>query len=138
MPSNGYGDASKVRQLIKTTKPDAIFIFTDPRYWTWLFDIEREIRSKIPIFWLNIWDQYPAPMYNKNYYDSVDVLMAISKQTKNINELVLGDQAKNKVIEYVPHGIDEQAFYPITTEHPSYVNFTKFRNELFGEKEIEY
>ena len=136
--NNGYGDAMLIRNLIKREKPDAIFIFTDPRYWTWLFEIEREIRNTIPIFWLNIWDQYPAPMYNKNYYDSVDVLMAISKQTKNINELVLGDQAKNKVIEYVPHGIDEQAFYPITTEHPSYGNFTKFRNELFGEKEIEY
>ena len=136
--NNGYGDAMLVRNLIKREKPDAIFIFTDPRYWIWLFEIEREIRNTIPIFWLNIWDQYPAPMYNKNYYNSVDVLMAISKQTKNINELVLGEEAKNKVIEYVPHGIDEEAFYPITTEHPSYDNFAKFRNELFGEKEIEY
>ena len=79
MPSNGYGDASKIRVLINEQKPDAIFIFTDPRYWIWLFDIEREIRSKIPIFWLNIWDDYPAPMYNKDYYNSVDLLMAISK-----------------------------------------------------------
>ena len=136
--NNGYGDAMLVRNLIKREKPDAIFIFTDPRYWIWLFEIEREIRNTIPIFWLNIWDQYPAPMYNKNYYNSVDVLMAISKQTKNINEIVLGEEGKSKVIEYVPHGIDEEAFYPITTEHPSYDNFAKFRNELFGEKEIEY
>ena len=136
--NNGYGDAMLVRNLIKREKPDAIFIFTDPRYWIWLFEIEREIRNTIPIFWLNIWDQYPAPMYNKNYYNSVDVLMAISKQTKNINEIVLGADAKNKVIEYVPHGIDEEAFYPITTEHPSYDNFAKFKKELFGEKEIEY
>lgn len=136
--NNGYGDAQVVRNLLRREKPDAIFIFTDPRYWIWLFDIEREIRNNIPIFWLNIWDQYPAPMYNKNYYDSVDVLMAISKQTKNINELVLGEKAKNKVIEYVPHGIDEQAFYPITKEHPSYENFAKFRKDLFGGKDIEY
>ena len=76
-PSNGYGDTSMIRHLIKTQKPDAIFIFTDPRYWIWLFEIEREIRSKIPIVWLNIWDEYPAPMYNKNYYDSVDGLLGI-------------------------------------------------------------
>ena len=137
-PCNGYGDALKVRQLLFTEKPDAIFIFTDPRYWIWLFEIEREIRTKIPIFWLNIWDEYPAPMYNKNYYDSVDTLMGISKQTVNINKLVLGDKAKNKIIEYVPHGIDDQAFYPITSEHPSYENFAKFRNELFNGKEIDY
>ena len=67
-PCNGYGDAITVRSLIYSQKPDAIFIFTDPRYWIWLFEIEREIRTKIPIFWLNIWDEYPAPMYNKDYY----------------------------------------------------------------------
>ena len=41
-PCNGYGDALKVRQLLFTEKPDAIFIFTDPRYWIWLFEIERD------------------------------------------------------------------------------------------------
>lgn len=146
-PYNGYGDASKIRQLLKTEKPDAIFIFTDPRYWTWLFDIEREIRSEIPIFWLNIWDDYPAPMYNKPYYNSVDLLMAISKQTRNINELVLGDEAKNKVIKYVPHGIDEEMFFPIRTEkahavvspdHILYEDYEKFKSDMFQGKEIDY
>ena len=137
-PCNGYGDAITVRSLIYSQKPDAIFIFTDPRYWIWLFEIEREIRTKIPIFWLNIWDEYPAPMYNKDYYNSVDTLMGISKQTVNINRLVLEEDAKNKVIDYVPHGIDDQAFFPITKEHPSYDNYAKFRNELFGEKDIEF
>jgi hypothetical protein len=69
IPNNGYGDPQMVRNLLKTHKPDAIFIFTDPRYWTWLFEIEREVRSKIPILWLNIWDDYPAPNYNEDYYD---------------------------------------------------------------------
>ena len=63
IPSSGYGNAMKIRQLIKMEKPDALFLFTDPRYWVWLFEIEREIRSKIPIFYLNIWDDYPAPLY---------------------------------------------------------------------------
>ena len=69
LPNNGYGDAQLMRALIEREKPDAIFIFTDPRYWVWLFQIEREIRSKIPIFWLNIWDDYPAPRYNQPYYE---------------------------------------------------------------------
>ena len=66
MPSNGYGDAQTIRLLLEREKPAAIFIFTDPRYWIWLFEIEREIRSKIPIMWLNIWDDYPAPNYNRS------------------------------------------------------------------------
>ena len=63
LPSNGYGDPMLLRNVIKQEKPDALFIFTDPRYWVWLFDMEREIRTKIPIFWYNIWDDYPSPLY---------------------------------------------------------------------------
>ena len=98
LPNDGYGDPQLVRKLIKQERPDAIFIFTDPRYWVWLFDLERELRSKLPIVWLNIWDEFPTPKYNENYYDSVDTLLAISKQTKLINELVLGDKAKDKLL----------------------------------------
>ena len=137
-PYNGYGDVAKIRQLLNTQKPDAIFIFTDPRYWTWLFDIEREIRSEIPIVWLNIWDDYPAPMYNKPYYNSVDCLMAISKQTKNINKLVLGEEADSKVIEYVPHGIDEEIFFPVDEKHPLFNDFVKYKKDLFQGKDIEF
>ena len=135
LPNNGYGNAMQVRGLLKEEKPDAIFIFTDPRYWIWLFEIEREIRSKIPIFWLNIWDDYPAPIYNKNYYNSVDLLMAISKQTKNINEIVLGDNAKNKIIEYVPHGIDSDIFKPIDKNEDK---FLQFKKDLFRGKDIDF
>ena len=69
------------------------FLITDPRYFTWLFQIENEIRSKIPIAYLNIWDDYPAPAYNKEFYESCDALLGISKQTVNINKLVLRDRS---------------------------------------------
>jgi len=138
MPSNGYGDAAKIRQLIKEQQPDAIFIFTDPRYWIWLFEIEREIRSKIPIFWLNIWDEFPSPVYNRDYYRSVDLLMSISKQTKLINELVLGEEAKDKVLTYVPHGINPKNFFPIKKGHELYDKLGDFKKALFGGKDIEF
>ena len=112
-PVNGYGDANFLRQVMKVEKPDAIMLITDPRYFEWLFAIENEIRKTTPIIYLNIWDDYPTPLYNKAYYESCDALLAISKQTKLINELVLGDKVKNKVIEYVPHGLDETVYYPI-------------------------
>ena len=138
IPNNGYGDAMIVRQLMDKFKPDAIYIFTDPRYWVWLFQIEREIRSSIPIFWLNIWDEYPAPKYNEDYYNSVDLLMGISKQTVNINKLVLGDNAKNKVIKYVPHGINDKTFFPIDESYKDYDKYTEFRNNVFVGKDIEF
>ena len=137
LPSNGYGDPMLLRNVIKQEKPDALFIFTDPRYWVWLFDMEREIRTKIPIFWYNIWDDYPSPLYNVNYYDSVDTLMAISKQTKNINELVLGDKAKTKLTKYIPHGINEKFFLPIE-DKKKLEELADFKNDLYKGKDIEF
>jgi len=134
-PTSGYGDTNLIRHLIKIENPDAIFLVTDPRYFIWLFQIENEIRKKIPIVYLNIWDDYPAPMYNKGYYESCDALLAISKQTKNINELVLGDKAKKKVIEYVPHGLNEDIFRPLDKSNKELVEFKK---GLFGGKEFDF
>jgi glycosyltransferase involved in cell wall biosynthesis len=137
LPSTGYGDAMKIRSLIAQEKPDAIMIFTDPRYWIWLFEIEREVRNSIPLMYLNIWDDLPAPLYNKAYYESCDLLMAISKQTKNINEIVLGEQAKGKIIKYVPHGINEDQFFPLNTEEQK-ANLALFKKDLFEGKDIEF
>ena len=133
-PTNGYGDARLIRHLIQVEKPDAIFLITDPRYFIWLFQIENEIRKKMPIIYLNIWDDYPAPMYNRSYYESCDALLAISKQTKNINTLVLGDKAKNKTIQYVPHGLNENIFKPVNNTP----ELKEFKKKLFGGKEIDF
>jgi len=137
LPNNGYGDPMLIRALVAQEKPDAIFIFTDPRYWVWLFEIERELRNQIPLMYLNIWDDYPAPLYNKPYYESCDLLMAISKQTKNINEIVLGEQAKDKIIKYVPHGINHEHFFPMTSVDQLEA-LDEFKKNLFQGKDIEF
>ena len=134
-PVDGYGNPDLLREIIKVEKPDAIFIITDPRYFTWLFQIENEIRKKMPIIYLNIWDDYPAPLYNKAYYESCDALLAISKQTKNINEIVLGDKAKDKVIKYVPHGLNSDLYFPIDKNSEE---ITKIKKNIFGDKEIDF
>lgn len=135
--TSGYGDQNFVRGVINQEKPDAVLLFTDPRYWTWMFDMEREIRKTTPIFYLNIWDDYPTPLYNRAYYESCDLLMSISKQTKNINELVLGAAAKGKTLTYVPHGINEKQFYSIEEEKET-ESLQSLKNDLFGDKEIDY
>ena len=137
-PVDGYGDANLIRQLIKIEKPDAVFLITDPRYFIWLFQIENEIRRKIPIVYLNIWDNYPAPMYNRPYYEACDALLGISKQTVNINKLVLGDKVKDKIIEYVPHGLNEEIFKPFTDEDKKNDEYIKLKNEVFKGKEYDF
>jgi glycosyltransferase involved in cell wall biosynthesis len=133
--NTGYGTADQIRAILKGEKFDAIFLITDPRYFIWLFQIENEIRQKMPIIYLNIWDDYPTPFYNKAFYESCDALLAISKQTKLINELVLGDKIKDKISRYVPHGINTKIFYPIEKENKDLVDFKK---KLFGNKEYDF
>ena len=135
IPTSGYGNPDLLRQVIEMEKPDAIMFFTDPRYWIWLFQMENEIRKKIPMIYLNIWDDLPAPLYNKPYYESCDTLLAISKQTRNINELVLGEKAKDKVIKYVPHGINEKVFFPLPKDTPEVQAMKKL---YFGDDQPEF
>jgi glycosyltransferase involved in cell wall biosynthesis len=116
-PVEGYGTPEILRTVMKREQPDAIMIFTDPRYWGWLFGIESEIRSKVPLVYLNIWDNLPIPLYNKPYYESCDGLFGISKQTHFINKEVLGEKAAGKVIKYIPHGVNDKTFFRITPQH---------------------
>jgi len=137
-PVNDYGGPDVLRQIIEIEKPDAIMLITDPRYFIWLFSIENEIRKNIPITYLNIWDDYPAPLYNKAFYEACDLLMGISKQTVNINNIVLGEKAKNKVVRYVPHGLNEKLMHPITPEDPSWENLQTFKKQFFEGKEYDF
>ena len=112
-PVDGYGNNSILREIINLEKPDALFLITDPRYFTFIFSMEREIRKKIPITYLNIWDDYPAPMYNRPYYEACDLLMGISKQTVNINKLVLKGHEGNRIFRYIPHGKNPEIYKPL-------------------------
>ena len=47
IPLDGYGNPDLIKQIIKHEIIDAILLFTDPRYWVWLFQIENEIRMYI-------------------------------------------------------------------------------------------
>ena len=111
-PTDGYGDGPLLREVMKIEKPDAILHYTDPRFWIWLYNMEAEIRRDIPIFYYNIWDDLPDPMYNELYYISSDLLMSISKQTYGINKRLLSDY-EDWQITYVPHGINPKRFSKI-------------------------
>jgi glycosyltransferase involved in cell wall biosynthesis len=144
-PVDGYGNEELLFSVIEREKPDAIMHFTDPRFWGWLYAIERQIRSKMPLTYLNIWDDVPYPMYNRPYYESCDLLMSISKQTYNINKWVLGldkvstidskDTDNKTVLHYVPHGINSGVFHPIPNDDPI---LKKRRREIFGNKNYEF
>ena len=138
--NDGYGDSILLRRMIEIEKPDAILHFTDPRFWGWLYNMEHEIRQKIPLIYLNIWDgagfigdTSTDPMWNKDAYSSCDLLMAISKQTYGINKRILekiDEPTPDHRITYVPHGIDTGIFHPINeTETEKHFQWDELQEE---------
>ena len=95
IPFDGYGNPEILRQIMSQEKPDAIIHFTDPRYWEWLYHMENEIRQQCPLVFYTIWDDLPYPMWNRKFYRSDDMLLCISKQTKNLVENVLSYHPKH-------------------------------------------
>jgi glycosyltransferase involved in cell wall biosynthesis len=145
LPFNGYGNADLIRQIINTERPDAIIHFTDPRYWIWLYEMEREIREEVPILFYAIWDDVGSPpdfeldpLYNRDYYESCDWIGCISKQTygmvRRLTTLENGvswKPHKDWQVKYVPHGINPTEYTP--TEVPD-----EFRKAIFGDFNPEF
>jgi glycosyltransferase involved in cell wall biosynthesis len=138
-PYNSYGDILILRKLIKEEKPDAILFFTDPHYWSWLFECEHEIRQSVPMLYYHIWDNVPDPLYNRNFYESCDWLGCISKLTYGIVNRVGKLETENTwkpledwQINYVPHGINSNIFKPVTKVND------EIRKYVHGDKEYEF
>jgi glycosyltransferase involved in cell wall biosynthesis len=121
-PTDNYGNPDLVRSFIRQEKPDIMWLMTDPRFFVWLFDMEDEIRPLIPIVWYTIWDNYPYPTFNKQFYLSNDYLVAISKLTKDILDHVSPEVPH----EYLPHAVNPAIFKPLPEEE-----VLKFRTQTF-------
>ena len=137
-PVSGYGSQELLRNILMVERPDAILHYTDPRFWGWLYDMEHEIRQSIPIFYYNIWDDWPAPYYNEFFYESCDLITNISKQTVAIvNEVAKKKPRTDWDCTYIPHGINQKHFYPISIYDEEYKKVKEMRKQLTDDK-IEF
>ena len=112
IPIDGYGTQEMIRSILRTEKPDILYFMTDPRFYGWLWDIENEIRPLIPMVYYHVWDNYPAPHYNRKYYLGNDKICAISKLTAE----VVAEVCPSADLEYVPHAVNSDIFRPFTDE----------------------
>jgi len=154
IPWSGYGDRNILFAILNQEQPDAIFHFTDPRYWTWLYALEHEIKTtyNIPLVYYSIWDDLPYPMWNAPFYGSCDLIMGISKQSDNIHREVLKQNGFgvvdydlgavpvnvkwNEIITgYVPHGLNHNVFKPISKDDELY---KKMHDRFKKENNIEF
>ena len=138
-PVDGYGSPELLRYLLTAEKPDAILHYTDPRFWEWLYQMEHEIRQHIPIFYYNIWDDLPYPIWNEPFYESCDLIMNISKQTVNIVDNVRKDVPTNEWNNtYIPHGINHKNFYPIDKTQKEWGDMIEFKKIVTGGRDYDF
>jgi len=105
-PVDGYGNQDIIRSSLRAHKPDILWFMTDPRFFPWLWEMENEVRSLVPLVYYHVWDNYPYPTFNKIWYDSTDVIATISKVTSDIVKTVAPDTEEH----YVPHAIPTELF----------------------------
>ena len=112
VPVDGYGTPEMIRSILRNEKPDILWMMTDPRFYEWLWAMENEIRPLCPIVYYHVWDNYPYPMFNRNYYLSNDYVACISRLTHDIVKNVSPEVNSS----YLPHAIDSNIFSPKTKE----------------------
>ena len=107
-PIDGFGSRDLIRVTLATEKPDLLLIFTDPRFFTWLFEMEDEIHQICPIAWWHVWDNDPFPAFNDAYYKSTDLINCHSHMTYEL----IKDRYPGKV-NFIPHAIPDNMFFPL-------------------------
>lgn len=112
-PTNGFGTQHQIRKMLLQYKPDVIFIFTDPRFFHWLFEIEDEIHQCCPIVWWHVWDARPFPDFNRMYYDATDAINCHSHMTATMLQEIPEYCSKTK---FIPHAVPSGEFYRMTPE----------------------
>ena len=111
-PIDGFGNRDMLVKALITEPPDVVLIFTDPRFFTWLFEIEDEVHQICPIVWWHVWDNYPTPRFNDHFYEATDAINCHSYLTYNMCR----ENFKEKT-SFIPHAIPESIYYPLSDDH---------------------
>ena len=126
-PIDGFGNKEMLRVTLATEKPDGLFIFTDPRFFYWLFEIEDEIHQVCPIAWWHVWDNKPYPDFNNSFYEATDLINCHSYHT--YSQLV--EKFPDKT-NFIPHAIPKEIFYRLDNEE-----IKKRKEEILGKENVD-
>ena len=126
-PIDGFGDPDTLRVALATEKPDLLFIFTDPRFFTWLFDMEDEIHQICPIAWWHVWDNYPYPDFNDSFYEATDLLNCHSHMTYTMLKEIYPQKTN-----FIPHSLPENLFYQMSSD-----KIRQHKINLLGEERVD-
>jgi len=123
-PTDGFGSQELIRQTLATEKPDILLIFTDPRFFDWLFAMEDEIHQVCPIAWWHVWDNYPYPKFNETYYEATDLLNCHSHLTYEM----ISEHFPEKT-NFIPHALPSEIYHPLSKNQ-----INKARQQVLGQE----
>lgn len=126
-PIDGFGNRDLIRVTLATEKPDLLLIFTDPRFFIWLFEMEDEVHQICPIAWWHVWDNEPYPAFNAPLYEATDLINCHSHATYEL----LKPHFPNKT-NFIPHAIPSEIFYPL-----SQVEKRQYKLQLLGKERTD-
>ena len=127
-PIDGFGSKDMLRVALATEMPEVLFIFTDPRFFIWLFEMEDEIHQICPIAWWHVWDNHPYPDFNSTLYDSTDLINCHSFLTYEMVQ-----KRFPKRTNFIPHAVPQELFFPIPQEER--INFNR---SVLGEERLDH
>jgi glycosyltransferase involved in cell wall biosynthesis len=107
-PIDGFGSRELILQTLAIEKPDVILLFTDPRFFIWLWEMEDEIHDVCPIAYWHVWDNYPRPDFNDVLYEATDLINCHSHMTYEQVASVFPEKTN-----FIPHSLPEQLFYQL-------------------------
>jgi glycosyltransferase involved in cell wall biosynthesis len=110
-PTDGFGTPEMIRLALATEKPDMILLFTDPRFFHWLFKMEDEIHQVCPIAYWHVWDNKPYPEFNDMYYEGTDLIACHSHHTYE----QISPKYPDKTY-FVPHTLPNEVYFRMTPE----------------------
>ncbi len=109
-PVDGHGNKEQLRRFLAEERPAALVLFTDPRFFTWVWEMEDEVRAVCPILYWHVWDNDPAPDFNRVIYEATDHIMALSLKTFGVLQ---GIDHPRERFSYVPHAEPADVFRPL-------------------------
>ena len=125
IPSVGFGNKDIIRSLLAAESPAAIIIFTDSRFFSYLFEMEDEIHEVCPIIWWHVWDNRPTPKFNEKLYKSVDQINCISDLTYRMCK-----EINIENVDYIPHSFPNDVFYKLKENE-----IKNYRKQILQDKE---
>ena len=127
-PIDGFGNRDLIRVALATEKPDVLFIFTDPRFFIWLFEMEDEIHQVCPIVWWHVWDNYPHPSFNDALYESTDLINCHSHLTYEMVHKKFPEKTN-----FIPHAVPDEIFHSISDSE-----IKEYRSQILGDEKKDY